>query len=125
MEKQGFYRWAWLVIFLLGGLLMIYGGAQDVMLFFLPELELVPTWDAALPEVGLICGLIVLTSAMMNIVWGWQLRYAEGVRELSLARRVALASTVGMIADWITGYYGFGSAIGVITGAWLMRRTEA
>jgi len=34
MEKRGFHRWAWLVVLLLGGLLMIFGGAQDVTLFF-------------------------------------------------------------------------------------------
>ncbi len=29
MKKRGFHRWAWLVVFLLGGVLMVYGGAQD------------------------------------------------------------------------------------------------
>ena len=38
MEKRGFHRWAWLVVFLLGGVLMLYGGAQDVAIFFSSDL---------------------------------------------------------------------------------------
>lgn len=55
-EKRGFHRWAWLVVFLLGGLLMIYGGAQDLTLFFAPEGDLapVPSWHPVPPLVGLI-----------------------------------------------------------------------
>ena len=92
MEKRGFHRWAWLVVFLLGGVLMIYGGGQDVMLYFAPELAPVPSWHPVPPVLGLICGLIVLTSAGMNLVWGWQLRRAEGDDELRLACWVALVS---------------------------------
>lgn len=92
IKKQGFYRWAWLVVFLLGGLLMIYGGAQDVTLFFSPEGELapVPSWYSVPPIVGLVCGLIVLASAGLNIAWGLQLRGAEGVYECRLARHVVI-----------------------------------
>ena len=122
MEKQGFHRWAWLVVFLLGGLLMLYGGAQDVTLFFAPELAPVSSWYPAPPAVGLVCGLIVLASAGLNVVWGWQLRRTECARERRLARRVALVSGVAMVADWIGGYYGFGSLVALLTGIWLMRR---
>ena len=52
MERQGFHRWVWLVVFLLGGLLVIYGGAQDVALFFTPDLAPVPSWHPAPPLVG-------------------------------------------------------------------------
>ncbi len=122
VNKQGFHRWAWLVVFLLGGLLMLYGGAQDVTLFFSPEGELapVPAWHRAPPLVGLVCGLIVLASAALNVVWGWRLRRAEGVQERRLARRVALVTGVAMIADWISGYYGFGSLMALLTSIWLM-----
>ena len=122
MQKRGFHRWAWLVVLLLGGLLMIYGGAQDVLLFFAPELAPVPSWHPTPPLVGLVCGLIVLTSAGMNVVWGWQLRRAEGDEERRLARRVALVSGVGVIADWIGGYYGFGSLVALLVGVWLTRK---
>jgi hypothetical protein len=122
MEKQGFHRCAWLVVFLVGGLLMIYGGAQDLTLFFAPELAPVPSWHPAPAVVGLVCGLIVLASAGLNVVWGWQLRRAEGAQERRLARRVALVSGVAMIADWVSGYYGFGSLTALLTGIWLMRR---
>lgn len=124
MEKRGFHRWAWLVVFLLGGLLMIYGGAQDVTLFFSPEGDLapVPSWHPAPPVVGLVCGLIVLASAGLNLVWGWQLRRAEGDQERRLARQVALVSTVAMIADWVSGYYGFGSLVALLTSIWLMMK---
>ena len=122
MNKQRFHRWAWLVVFLLGGLLMIYGGAQDVTLFFAPELAPVPSWYPAPAVVGLVCGLIVLASAGLNVVWGWQLWRAEGAQERRLARRVTLVSGVAMIADWISGYYGFGSLMALLTGIWLMRR---
>ncbi len=114
MQKRGFHRWAWLVIFLLGGLLMLYGGAQDLTLFFAPDLALVPSWHPVSPLVGLVCGLIVLASAGLNVVWGWQLRHAEGAQERRLARRVALVSGMGMIADWISGYYGFGSLMALL-----------
>jgi len=122
MQKQGFHRWAWLVVFLLGGLLMLYGGAQDVTLFFAPELAPVPSWYPVPPLVGLVCGLIVLASAGLNVVWGWQLRRAEEAEELRLARRVALVSGAAMIADWVSGYYGFGSLMALLTGVWLMRK---
>lgn len=104
MEKQGFHHWAWLVVLGLGGLLMLYGGAQDVVLFFSSDLAPVPSWHPVLPLVGLVCGLIVLASAGLNVVWGWRLQRAEGAQERNLARRVALVSGVGMIADWISGY---------------------
>ena len=123
MEKRGFHRWAWLVVLLLGGLLMLYGGAQDVTLFFSSDLAPVPAWHPAPPLVGLICGLIVLGSAGLNVVWGWQLRRAEGTEERRLARRVALVSGVGMIADWVvSGYYGLGSLMALLTSIWLMRK---
>ena len=122
MEKRGFHRWAWLVVFLLGGVLMIYGGGQDVMLYFAPELAPVPSWHPVPPIVGLICGLIVLASAGMNLVWGWQLRRAEGGDELRLARWVTLVSGVALIADLISGYYGFGSLAALLAGVWLMRK---
>ena len=122
MEKEGFHRWAWLVVFLPGGLLMIYGGAQDLMLFFSPELAPVPSWHPVPAVVGLVCGLIVLASAGLNVVWGWQLRRAEGTQERRLASRVALVSGVAMIADWVSGYYGFGSLMALLTSIWLMRR---
>ena len=85
MEKRGFHRWAWLVVFLLGGVLMLFGGAQDVAIFFSSDLALVPSWHPVPPLVGLVCGLIVLVSAGLDIVWGWQLRRADGVLERRLA----------------------------------------
>jgi len=111
-------------VFLLGGLLMLYGGAQDVTLFFSPEGDLapVPSWHPAPPLVGLVCGLIVLASAGLDIAWGWQLRCAESVQERRLACRVALVSGVAMIADWVSGYYGFGSLMALLTGLWLMMK---
>ncbi|MCJ7567449.1 MAG: hypothetical protein MUO58_07905 [Anaerolineales bacterium] len=122
MEKQGFHRWVWLVIFLLGGLLMICGGAQDIFLYFADHLTLVPSWHSVPPIVGLVCGLIVLASAVFNVIRGWQLRRAEGERERILARQVCIASGIGMIADWVSGYYGFGSLMALLAGAWLARQ---
>ena len=124
IKKQGFHHWSWLVVFLLGGLLMIYGGVQDVTLFYSPEGELapVPSWHSVPPIVGLVCGLIVLASAVFNIVWGLRLRRAEGVYECRLARHVVIISGVGMVADWVSGYYGFGSLMALLTGLWLIRR---
>jgi hypothetical protein len=121
MQKQGFSRWSWLIVFLLGGLLMLYGGAQDVTSSFSPELAPVPSWHPAPPVVVLVCGLIVLASALSDVVWGWQLRCAEGAQERRLAGRIAFASGAGMVADWISGYYGFGSLIALLTAIWLMR----
>ena len=126
MDKQGFRRWAWLVVFLLGGLLMIYVGAQDITFFFSSEGELapVPSWHSSVtPIVGLVCGLIVLASAVFNIIWSLWLRRAEDTEERRLARRVALVSGVGMVADWVSGYYGFGRLMALLTGLWLIRRT--
>lgn len=125
-KKQGFHRWAWLVVFLLGGLLMIYGGAQDVTLFFSPDGELAPvsSWHSVSPVLGLVCGLIVLISAGLNIAWGWRLRCAEGIKEIKIAQYVALVSGVAMIADWICGYYGFGSLIALLTSLWLIRHAR-
>lgn len=105
----------------LGGLLMFFGGAQDIALFFAPDLPPVPSWHPVPPVAGLICGLIVLTSAGLNLVLGWQLRSAEGVKERKLALRVVLISGTAVIADWISGYYGFGSLVAMLTGLWLMR----
>ena len=125
MEKRGFHRWAWLVVLLLGGLLMLYGGAQDVAIFFSSNLAPVPSWHPAPPLLGLVCGLIVLASAGLNVVWGWRLRRAEGTQELRLARRAALVSGMAMIADWVSGYYGFGSLMALLTGIWLAARPPA
>jgi len=122
MEKHGFHRCAWLVILLLGGLLMIFGAVQDMMLFFSPGQAAVQPWYTALPEGGLAGGLVVLASALLNVAWGYQLRHAEGVHERNLARGVALVSIIAMIADWISGYYGFGSLVAFLVGIWLMRK---
>lgn len=122
MEKCGFHRWAWLVVFLLGGVLMIYSGGQDVLLYFAPGLAPVPSWHPVSPILGLICGLIVLTSAGMNLVWGWQLRRAEGGDELRMARWVAFVSGAAVIADLVAGYYGFGSMAALLVGVWLLRK---
>ncbi len=101
---------------------MLYGGAQDVAIFFSSHLAPVPPWHPVPPVVGLVCGLIVLVSAGLNIVWGWQLRRADAVQERRLASRVALVSAVAMIADWVSGYYGFGSLMALLTGLWLIRK---
>ena len=122
MGKRGFHRWVWSVVFLLGGLLMIFGGMQDIMLFFSDRWAPVPSWHTVPPTVGLICGSIVLVSAGLNVMWGWQLRSAEGAREQRLARQVILVSGMGLIADWISGYYGFGSLIALLASAWLVRK---
>jgi len=121
MKKQGFHRWAWLVVLVWGGLVMLYGGAQDLMLFFAPELAIVPSWYQAPPILGLICGLIIIVSAGLNIIWGWQLRHAIGEEELKIARRVVFVSAVAMVVDWISGYYGFGSLLALLTSIWLIR----
>lgn len=125
-KKQGFHRWAWLVVFLLGGLLMLYGGAQDMTLFFSPEGELAPvsSWHSVSPVVGLVCGLIVLISAGLNVVWGWQLRYVKGIKEIKIAQYVALVSSVAMVADLICGYYGFGSLMALLTSLWLIHHVH-
>ena len=122
MEKKGFHRWSWLVVILPGGLLMLYGGAQDLTLFFSPEGNLapVPSWHTAPPILGLICGLIVLASAGLNLIWGWQLKSAKRTRERKLALYVILGSGIATIADWICGYYGFGSLVAFLTGLWLI-----
>lgn len=124
MEKQGFHKWAWLIILLLGGLLMLYGGAQDILLFFAPDIVPVPSWYSVTPVLGLICGLIVLASAGFNIILGWKLRHATDIQEKKFARLVSFVSTVGMIADWVSGYYGFGSLIALLTSIWLIRRDK-
>jgi hypothetical protein len=66
--------------------------------------------------------LIVLASAGLNITWGWQLRHAEDTEERRLALRVVLFSGVGMVADWVSGYYGFGSLMALLAGLWLIRK---
>ncbi|MCD4814635.1 hypothetical protein K8S19_13205 [bacterium] len=121
MEKHGFHRWAWLVVLALGGLLMLYGGMQDVLLFFAVEAPVL-AWHSTMPLTGLICGLIVLASAGLNIIWGWQLRSAENIRERKLALRVTFISATGMVADWISGYYGFGSLMALLAAIRLLRK---
>ena len=123
-EKRGFHRWAWLIVFLLGGVLMLFGGAQDMAIFFSPDLAPVSSWHSVPPVVGLFCGLIVLISAGLNIIWGWQLRRAVDIQEQRLARRVAFVSALAMIADWISGYYGFGSLMALLTSIWLLQRIK-
>ena len=43
MDKQGFHRWAWLVVLLLGGVVMLFGGTQDLALYF----SSVVMWDSS------------------------------------------------------------------------------
>ena len=113
-------------MFLLGRLLMIYGGVQDIALFFSPEGELapVPSWHSVPPIVGLVFRLIVLASAVLNIVRGGGVLTAAtcrgGVYECRLARHVVIISGVGMVADWISGYCGFGSMMALLTELWLI-----
>ena len=106
---------------------MIYGGVQDLTLFIAPEGDLapVPSWHSSPPAAGLICGLIVLASAGANTVWGWQLRRASSTAEMRLAVRVAIVSGIAVVADWICGYYGFGSLIAFLVGAWLVLKRRA
>lgn len=115
-------RWVWLVVVLLGGLLTIFGGVQNLLKYFAPELSLTPTWYSAPPLAFLVCGLIVLISAGMNLIWGVQLRQAEPMQEKSLALKISAISGIGLIADWICGYYGFGSLLAMLAGLWLLRK---
>jgi len=89
MGKRGFHYWAWLVVLLLGGLLMLYGGAHDSTLFFWPEGNLapVPSWHSVPHLVGLVCGLLVLASAGLNVVWGWRCKW-QG--EIPVPRKMIL-----------------------------------
>ena len=122
MEKSGFHSWTWLIILLLGGLLMIFGGTQDIMIFLMPEIILVESWYPVLPIVGLVGGLVVLASGVLNSIWGWQLKRAEYTKEKNLACRVAIVSAIGMVTDWIAGYYGFGSLVALLTSIWLIQK---
>ncbi|MCK4997636.1 hypothetical protein KAS08_05000 [Candidatus Pacearchaeota archaeon] len=123
-KKQRLHRQAWLIVLVLGGVLMLYGGLQDMLLFFAPGHTFVPSWHTASPIVGLVCGLIVMLSAGLNIVLGWQLRQTTGKEELVLAHRVVFVSAIGTVADWISGYYGFGSMVALIIGLWLIQNIE-
>jgi type IV secretory pathway VirB2 component (pilin) len=122
VEKKGFYRWAWLVIIIMGGIGMVFGGAQDVILFFSDDLIIIHSWHPVIPVVGLVCGIIVMITGGLNIMWGWQIKQAEGTIEKKLAQKVALFSVVAMIFDWICGYYGFGSLMALLTAIYLLRR---
>ncbi len=70
------------------------------------------------------CGLIVTVSAVLNVIWGWQLRYAIGGEELTIARRVALVSGVAMVTDLASGYYGCGSMAALLSGVYLIWRSK-
>ena len=58
-------------------------------------------------------------------MWGRRLRHVKGAQERRLARRAALVSGMAMIADWVSGYYGFGSLMALLTGIWLAARPPA
>ena len=122
IEKRGFHRWAWLIIILLGGLLMVFGGVQDLLIFFKPGLEMVPSWHPIPSVVGLICGLIVSVSALSNIILGLLIRCAVGAKELKLAYFVVVTSGLGLAADLTSGYYGFGCLIALLVSIWLICR---
>jgi len=57
-------------VFALGGLLMLYGGVQDVLLFFAPDMVPVPSWYSVTPVVGLVYGLIVFFSGRLEFIFG-------------------------------------------------------
>jgi len=38
-----------------------------------------------------------------------------------LWRKMVLIGDTAVIADWISGYYGFDSLVAMLTGLWLMR----
>ena len=122
MEKQGFHRWSWLVILLLGGLLMIYGGLQDVSLFFFKDLAPVPSWHPIDPIVGLICGVIIVLIAILTFILALKLKNADKELEQKLARIVIISNGIAFACDLICGYYGFGNLIALIITIWLLRR---
>ena len=86
---------------------MLYGGAQDVALYFAPGLAPVSSWRVVLPAVGLVCGLVVLASAGFNLVWGWRLRRATGALERKLAGHVALVSATPMVRQLCLGAWSY------------------
>ena len=122
MEKQGFHRWAWLVILLIGGLLMIYGGLQDVSLFFFEDLAPVPSWHPIQPIVGLICGVIIVLIAIFSVILALKLKNADKELEQKLAKIVLISNGIAFVCDLICGYYGFGNLIALLIAIWLLKR---
>lgn len=102
---------------------MIFGGLQDVGIFF--DLTLVTPWHSIPPTVGLICGLIVLVVAGMNLIWGWWLRSANSEYERTLAKKLVVVNIIAIIADWISGYYGFGCLMAFLVSVWLVLEKKA
>ena len=99
---------------------MVFGGLQDLFLFFLPDLSMMSSWHPIPSIVGLICGIIVLLSAISNIILSLLLRKAIGTIELRIVYSITLISFIGLVADLVSGYYGFGSLIALLVGLWLI-----
>ncbi|MHA1910627.1 MAG: hypothetical protein ACTSYA_02925 [Candidatus Kariarchaeaceae archaeon] len=119
------HKWAWILIFLIGGVLMIYGGVQDIMIYFVEDLP-VASWHTISPEIALICGIIVLISALLTIYWSLQAYKQIENHELTykIAQKIVVVNFIATITDWICGYYGFGSLVALIIAILLIRKKE-
>lgn len=123
-----FSKWTW-IIFLIGGLFMIYGGILDIMVYFQLSLPLAPpSWHSMDARVSLACGIFILLAAFYLIMNSFKMKSIIKKRietEMKpLIKSLLIACIIGIIADFIAGYYARGFFIGLLGLMYLNYKLE-
>lgn len=118
IKKGKFSKWVW-VIFLFGGLFMVYGGIMNILVYFEKGLPLAPpSWHILDTKISLIIGIFILFAAVYMILKSFEVKsIIEGETETEirpLMRVLLIVCIVGIIADIIAGYYARGFLLGLL-----------
>ena len=110
------------VIFLLGGVFMVYGGILDILIYFEKTLPFAPPpWHTPDTKISLLGGIIVLFAAAYLILKSFEIKsiIEEGeerrISEIKpLIKTLFVVCITGAAADFIAGYYARGFLIGLL-----------
>ncbi len=111
-KKNKFLELVWVVV-LIGGLFMVYGGILDIMVYFQKTLPFAPPpWYSVDAKISLVFGVFVLILALYLILISFKVKTSIKERRINrlelLIKSISIVCLVGMIADFIAGYYARG-----------------
>lgn len=98
---------------------MIYGGILDIITYFDVSFPFAPpSWHAIDTKISLICGIFVLFAAVYLIIKSFEIKSIIDEKRKTkikpLINTLSVVCIMGVIADFIAGYYARGFLIGLL-----------